>query len=301
MRIISWNVKNGLNNIEKINRISNLAPDIAILQEVQHPHKSNNELKFEDFLWVGEGKGRGLGLGVFTFSEDYKLELLVEEIKYEWIMPIKVSGKEDFTLIAIWTKRMPSASYGKVLYNAFIEYENLIKNGPVIIMGDFNLEKRVTSSYSGLGGKSGYNKIIDLFNSYNLISCYHHVNQEEYGMESQYTYYHYQDLEKPFHIDYCLVSQEFIADMKNFRIGEIGEYLRVSDHSPLIFESELNQGNARGEDEKLIISKNEDREILNLEFLLKDYQLKIDDQLVTEEEITEVIKYIKNLRKINEF
>ena len=65
MRIISWNVKNGLNNIEKINKRSNLAPDIAILQEVQHPHKSNNELKFEDFLWVGEGKGRGLGLGVF--------------------------------------------------------------------------------------------------------------------------------------------------------------------------------------------------------------------------------------------
>lgn len=237
MRIISWNVKNGLNNIEKINRISNLAPDIAILQEVQHPQKSNNDFQFEDYLWVGEERSRGLGLGVFTFSKDYKLELLVEEIKYEWIMPIKVSGKGDFTLIAVWTKRMPSASYGKVLYNAFIEYENLIKNGPVIIIGDFNLEKRVTSSYSGLGGKSGYNKIIDLFNSYNLTSCYHHLNQEKYGMESQYTYFHHQSLEKPFHIDYCLVSQEFIADMKKFRIGEIGEYLRVSDHSPLIFES----------------------------------------------------------------
>ena len=27
--------------------------------------------------------------------------------------------------------KMLSASYGKVLYNAFIEYENLINNGPV--------------------------------------------------------------------------------------------------------------------------------------------------------------------------
>lgn len=84
---------------------------------------------------------------------------------------------------------------GKALFNAFIEYENLIKNGPVIIMGDFNLEKRVTSSYSGLGGKSGYNKIIDLFNSYNLISCYHIINQEKYGMASQDTYFHHQNLE----------------------------------------------------------------------------------------------------------
>lgn len=156
-------------------------------------------------------KGKRFRTRCIHILEDYKLEFLVEEIKYEWIMPIKVSGKENFTLIAVLTKKMPSASYGKSLFNAFIEYENLIKNGPVIIMGDFNLEKRVTSSYSGLGGKSGYNKIIDLFNSYNLTSCYHHINQEKYGMASQYTYFHHQNLEKPFHIDYCLVSQEFIA------------------------------------------------------------------------------------------
>lgn len=124
----------------------------------------------------------------FYILEDYKLEFLVEEIKYEWIMPIKVSGKENFTLIAVLTKKMPSASYGKALFNAFIDYENLIKNGPVIIMCDFNLEKRVTSSYSGLGGKSGY------INSYNLTSCYHHINQEKYGMASQYTYFHHQNI-----------------------------------------------------------------------------------------------------------
>lgn len=62
MRIFAWNVKNGLNNIEKINRISNLVPDIAIFQEVQHPQKLNNDFRFEDFLWVGEGKARGLYL-----------------------------------------------------------------------------------------------------------------------------------------------------------------------------------------------------------------------------------------------
>ncbi|WP_339173306.1 endonuclease/exonuclease/phosphatase family protein [Solibacillus sp. FSL R5-0691] len=263
MKIISWNVKNGLNNIEKIKRISSLAPDIAILQEVQNSQKSEKHFQFEDCLWVGEGKARGLGVGVFTFSKDYKLDLLVEDIKYEWIIPIKVSGKENFTLIAVWTKRMPSASYGKVLYNAFIEYENLIKNGPVIIMGDFNLEKRVTSSYSGLGGKGGYNKIIDLFNSFNLTSCYHHINKEEYGMESKYTYYHHQNLEKPFHIDYCLVSKEYIPFIRKFSIGEVSEYLSVSDHSPLIFESELNECSAKGKDE-LGNNKIEDKEISNL-------------------------------------
>lgn len=63
MKTLSWN----LNNIEKINRICNLAPDIAIFQEVQNPLKSNNSFQVEYFLWVGEGKARGLGLGVFTF------------------------------------------------------------------------------------------------------------------------------------------------------------------------------------------------------------------------------------------
>ena len=245
MRIISWNVKNTLNTIEKVEGIYNLSPDIAILQEIQHPKNSKYELQCKDFLWIGEEQGRGLGLGIFAFSEDYKLELLVEEIKYEWILPIKVTGKENFTLIAVWTKRMPAASYGKVLYQAITEYEELIKNGPVLIMGNFNLEKRVMSSYTGLGGKSGYDKIINLFSDYHLTSCYHYINQESYGEESQFTYYHHQDLEKPFHIDYCFVSQEFIDGLNHFKIGELEEYIKVSDHLPLLLESTLGKKDIR--------------------------------------------------------
>lgn len=82
-------------------------------------------------------------------------------------------------------------------------------------------------------------------------------------MESKYTYYHHQNLEKPFHIDYCLVSKEYIPFIRKFSIGEVSEYLSVSDHSPLIFESELNECSAKGKDE-LGNNKIEDKEISNL-------------------------------------
>lgn len=147
--IVSWNCRKGLNQ-EKGKKLLNLNPYIAIIQECFHPKEFNEEIKYEDVIWVGEEKKKGLGICILSLSKEYVLTLLVDQVIYEWIVPIQVSGKENFTLIAVWTKRMAGfgSSYGKVIYAALKQYENIIQNKSVIMMGDFNLDKRVASSYS---------------------------------------------------------------------------------------------------------------------------------------------------------
>lgn len=226
-------------------------------------------------------------------------------MKYEWIVPIQVSGKENFTLIAVWTKRLPGMSYGKALYSALKEYENLIQNGPVIVMGDFNLDKRVPSSYTGVGG---YNKIIDLFEGYDLKSCYHSISKEAFGSESKATYYHYSKSDRPFHLDYCFVSQHIIQGMKEFYIGSAEEYLPYSDHVPIAFEFTLGLTIAVGTSHtqecdvvypsKVPVSSSNinNRIIISKDELIQEYFLEVDSKIATVEEIEEAINFIRELR-----
>ncbi|WP_409304067.1 hypothetical protein [Peribacillus sp. SCS-155] len=306
MKLVSWNCKKGLNSKDKSKKLFELIPDIAIIQESFHPKEFNDDIQYEDAVWVGEEKDKGLGLCVLSLSKDYHLSLLVDKVKHEWIVPIKVSGKENFTLIAVWTKRMHGSSYGKVLFTALQEYERLIQNGSVIIMGDFNLDKRVSSSYTGVGG---YTKMMEIFENYGLKSCYHSISREEYGSESQATYYHYGKSDKPFHLDYCFVSQDILPRMNQFYIGTAKEFLPFSDHVPLVFEFTLSFNNiVEKSTAKKIVSKDSitqksmveetkfEKTIITPEILLQDYLLKIDGEFTTIEEIEEAVKYIKAQR-----
>lgn len=182
---------------------------------------------------------------------------------------------------------MPGYSYGKVLYSALQEYESIIRNNPVIIIGDFNLDKKVPSSYSGI---KGYKTIIDLFNNYNLISCYHHFNNEEFGSETKETYYHYGKVDRPFHLDYCLVSNEVLPTIENFYIGEKEVYAPLSDHLPLVVEFEMSTTSCEAEimNENRVIKKD-----ITPEMLKQEYNLIIDNEIATAEEIEEAIRYIK--------
>jgi exodeoxyribonuclease III len=222
---------------EKYEKVLNIFPDIAVIQESVHVDKLKDSFRYHDAIWAG--KEEGIGLGVFSFSKDINLTMLIDEIKYEWIVPIKVSGKADFVLIAVWTKRIPGLSYGKLLYSALEEYEHFLRNNRVIIVGDFNLDKKLPASYAGIQGIQGFDRIIDLFRSYGMESSYHYFYKESFGLESKATYNHHKKINKPFHIDYCFVSKEILQGTQQFYIGEGQEWTGLSDHFPLIMEADI--------------------------------------------------------------
>jgi exodeoxyribonuclease III len=305
MKLVSWNCQKGLNSKDKARKLFELCPDIAIIQESFHPNEFNEDIRYEEAIWIGEEKPKGLGICVLSLSKDYHLTQLVDQVKYDWVVPIKVTGKENFTLIAVWTKRSSGTSYGSILYHALQEYESLIQDGPVVIMGDFNLDKRVASSYSGVGG---FKKMMGIFENYGLKSIYHINNTEEFGSESVPTYYHYGKSDRPFHLDYCFVSEGIWQGMSQFEIGTSDEYLPFSDHVPLVFEftlglntTSVDQG-IHSSTSKGVIGKNLkepfelEKTMITPEILTQDYLLNIDSQIATSEEISEAIKYIRAQR-----
>ncbi|MGM0836552.1 MAG: endonuclease/exonuclease/phosphatase family protein [Bacillota bacterium] len=237
MKLISWNCQRGQKINEKLEKIVRLDPDIAIIQECPHPQKFQNT-DIQDYVWAG--KEEGLGIGVLSYSNDYNISILVDEVEYEWIVPIKVSGKAEFILIAVWTQRIPGySSYGKLLFTALKEYENHFDNNHVMVIGDFNIDKKLPSSYTGIKRGKGFEEIIELLNRNGLESCYHYLNKEKFGSESKATYYHYKKKDRPFHIDYCFVSREILKHTKNFYIDEGEDWIQSSDHLPLVIEVEL--------------------------------------------------------------
>ncbi|MGG1680254.1 hypothetical protein ACIFOT_31790 [Neobacillus sp. NRS-1170] len=299
MKLISWNCQRGILKSEKFEKLKGLSPDIAVIQECSHHRKFPEAFDYEDAIWVGEDEN--IGLCVISFSKNYKLSLLVEEVKYEWVVPIKVTGDADFIMLAVWTKRIHGySSYGQLLYAALKEYEHFLNHDRVIIIGDFNIDKKLSRSYSGIQGSQGFNLILDLLSSNNMVSCYHHYSNEEFGAESKATYHHHKKSEHPFHIDYCFVSNEWLQSIQHFYVGEGEEWVNLSDHFPLVIETLFSSKGSMDNTDDSIQNGNTLKSLdplhkkeITPEILKEKYSFIIENEVVSAEEIDEAVKYIK--------
>ncbi|MBM6617879.1 endonuclease/exonuclease/phosphatase family protein [Bacillus suaedaesalsae] len=231
MKIISWNCQQGFINKDKYKRLIELAPDIAIIPECQNTDQFMRELNIYDGIWCGKNENKGLG--IISLSDKYKLSIIKEFPSFEWIVPIKVTGEEDFTLIAVWPIRQEGISYGKYVLTALSEYGELLRNQHVIIMGDFNIDQKLKASYRGIKGMGEINEFLGMFG---IRSCYHHFTNESFGEEATPTYYHHRKKDQPFHIDYCFVSQSILDKNTRFCIKDNDVWQGLSDHLPLILE-----------------------------------------------------------------
>jgi endonuclease/exonuclease/phosphatase family metal-dependent hydrolase len=59
------------------------------------------------------------------------------------------------------------------------------------------------------------------------------LNNEKHGEETQKTFYLYRHKDKCYHIDYCFLNPKHL---KNFEILDNDEWLKMSDHLPILVE-----------------------------------------------------------------
>ena len=229
MKIINWNCK--MKFREEYKSLLPFNPDIMVIPECEDmtiPLQS-------DSFWEGSQKSKGLG--VFTFN-DFKIELYKnysDEFKY--IIPLILkNNKQTFHLIAVWTQMVgPKVKNHKNYINQFRlsldYYKEFLSFKNVIIAGDFN---------SNLIWKSGLDKdhqnVINTLSTLNIQSAYHHYFKEEQGKELQPTYYHYHQKKRPFHIDFCFLSNNLLNQLNNVEVGLFDDWIHLSDHVPMITE-----------------------------------------------------------------
>ena len=220
---------------KKADFILTYKPDILLIPECEHPDKlifPVDSPKPTQTLWFGKNKNKGLA--IFSFS-NFKFKVLdVHNEDFKMIIPIEVTGGSfDFNLFAVWAYS-PNDKDGKYItqvWKAINHYDQLIRDNPTILIGDFNSNTIWDYKKHRL---SDHTSVVQALEEKGIFSTYHVHHKQLQGKEEHPTYFMYRHLNKPYHIDYCFASSNLIKKLENVEIGTHEQWTTLSDHNPLI-------------------------------------------------------------------
>jgi exonuclease III len=219
---------------KKASMILAYKPDIVIIPECEHPDK----LKFEpgipspdNLFWFGSNPNKGLG--IFSYG-NYKFQLNSTHNQHlRTIVPLTVSkDKLQFTLFAIWANNPNDRAFQYIgqVWKAINFYSDLLTNKKTILAGDFNSN----TIWDKPKREGNHTKVVEILASKEIYSTYHEFFRQKQGKEKHSTLFMYRHKDKPYHIDYCFASKDFIQRLSKVEIGKHKDWCKQSDHTPLI-------------------------------------------------------------------
>jgi exodeoxyribonuclease III len=232
MKIITWNCNMAFR--KKAGLILDYKPDILVIPECEHPDK----LKFmqgipepADKLWFGANLNKGLG--IFSYSKfRFKLHKTYNPA-LKMVIPVAVTGG-DFKLMlyAIWANNPddPDGQYVEQVWKAIHHYDKHISNKQTILVGDFNSNTFWDRKYR-IGNHS---HVVKRLEEKGVYSCYHLHHKQVQGKEAHPTHYLYRHQNKPYHLDYCFVSEDLAKRINSVEIGNYDRWSQHSDHVPVM-------------------------------------------------------------------
>ncbi len=238
MKIVTWNCNGALR--KKFEQLKSLNADIYIVQECENPIQTKSQEYIDwakNYLWIGDNKNKGIGIFAQADIELKKLDWLdnYRNHKVKHFLPCNINN--EFDLLAVWTHSNNSPTFGYIgqLWKYLQLNKDKINNS--FIVGDLNSNK-IWDKWDRWWNHSD---VIKELNDIGIESFYHKFYGEEQGKESRPTFFHRRKIENPYHIDYVFGNNKFLSKLNRFEIGEINEWLAISDHLPIICEfSELN-------------------------------------------------------------
>jgi exonuclease III len=233
MKLVTWNCQGAFR--KKYLRIARGAPDLAVIQECEHPDK----LKWKGTLppptsqlWFGENTNRGLG--IFSWSDLEFSPDTCYDPSIHYCVPVKVSGGHTFNLLAVWAMEHddPRLSYVAQVNLAIITYRNFIQDSDTILMGDLNSNPQQNQ----LVRLGSHDWVVRALTDLDIVSAYHYFYREPQGRESQSTFFMNRKIEQPFHLDYIFIPRRWLKRLGKVRVGNPQVWLKYSDHCPLFLE-----------------------------------------------------------------
>ncbi len=231
MRILVWNCKMGF--AQKRRFVRYFCPDIAVIPECSRGSIESPEGDGFDCLWFGENPKKGLGVLV---AKPWRI-LDFREPQNTWIVPIWIGGPSDFLLLAVWTTRIKGSekrSYIGQACEAMTGNPEWFDGKPVVMCGDFNSNVIWDS-----GRTNNHSYLVQFLAERKIVSAYHRFFSEPQGKEKQPTHYFYHHKNRPFHIDYVFLPEQWASRIEKVEVGKYREWAKVSDHVPLTVEVNL--------------------------------------------------------------
>lgn len=233
MKLVTWNA--AMRFRDKIEEILPFSADILVIPECEAPEKwkkSNKAETINKFLWFGENLNKGIG--IMTLNNNYQIDVHPSYNKdFRYIIPLIVSGDQNFILFAIWAQNTKEKYYSYIgqIYLA-LNYYKFLLNEPCIIIGDWNSNK----IFDYIKRVGTHSEVVELLKSVGIMSAYHTYFNEEHGEETKPTHYFRKDKDKPFHIDYVFLSETILKQLSNLEVGSFEEWIKLSDHTPIYME-----------------------------------------------------------------
>ncbi|MED4784294.1 endonuclease/exonuclease/phosphatase family protein [Brevibacillus choshinensis] len=232
MNIVAWNCRQAFR--KKVGKLVPFCPKIAVISECESLEKlaGSHESLFAHSLWVGDNPHKGLG--VFSSSEHPLTVHPAYDDRFHWIVPIRVTGSESFTLLAVWTKdhKDRKQSYVGQLFLALQEYQSILKEETCLVVGDLNSN----AIWDSLPRVGNHTAVVKILQEHGLASAYHWFFREEHGMESVPTYYFHHHREKGYHIDYGFLPVGWMERVESVSVGTYEEWREWSDHVPVVIK-----------------------------------------------------------------
>lgn len=232
MKVITWNCNMAFRR--KAASILAHRPDILIVQECEHLDKLKFDADMEQptaMLWFGGNPHKGMG--IFSFG-DYKLKLRrTHNPAFKMIVPIAVTGGPfEFDLYAVWANNPsdPDGQYVEQVWKAIQYYDKKLKSKRTMLIGDFNSNTIWDRKYR----EGNHSNVVKRLAAKGIISSYHEQHRQVQGKEQHPTFYLYRHRDKPYHLDYCFVSEELAQKTQSVEVGEYDDWMKHSDHVPLI-------------------------------------------------------------------
>ena len=149
------------------------------------------------------------------------------------VLPISVSkGKTDFILFAIWANNPQDkdGQYVTQVWKAVNYYQNLLSENNCILIGDFNSN----TIWDRPRREGNHSAVVSKLAEKNIFSTYHKFFNQEQGKEMHPTLFLYRHENKPYHLDYCFASNNFMNVLESVEVGTYNDWKMHSDHKPLI-------------------------------------------------------------------
>ena len=238
LRIVSWNCAMALPG-RKADALLALRPDVALVQECgQVADLGEGELV--RVAWTGGWDPKGLA--VYARPE---LEASVDpshDPALRWFLPIRLAGPIPMAMLAVWAMHDPHAAEPSPklrMLRALDAYAAFLGSGDALIIGDFNNNDRWDTPAAPT-----FRRIRERLAAVGLTSLYHERTGEVHGAESVGSLFWKRDAAQPYLIDHCFLPRTWLPRVREFSVGTAADWLRLSDHAPLVVELDGRDANA---------------------------------------------------------
>lgn len=227
MKIVSWNSNGAFRR--KYHLLEKFNADILVIQECENPKACKDDLYKSwacNYLWHGDRHHKGIGIFAKPEIDLIRNDWPDENLKY--FLSVNING--CFDLVNAWCHGANSPTFGYI--GQFWKYLQLNKQRMTnsLIIGDFNSNK-IWDIWDRWWNHSD---VVRELEGIGIRSLYHEVYMEEQGQESTPTLFLQRNTAKPYHVDYVFASKNVVHSCEHFIIGNHGEWLKYSDHMPVV-------------------------------------------------------------------